>query len=110
MLFLRASENRTRFTAVHQFFFKNLPVSQDTHILRLSEASGHTLPREVVGAVVGLGAGVDDLSIYCRARQVAADSRNAGLDLQLGAIMSRGVVPLLGCTFLLMVPRELTYT
>jgi len=106
MLFLCASENRTRFTAARRFFFYNLPVLRDTHIPRLSEASGRTLPREVVGAV----AGVDDLSIYCRARQVAADSRNAGLDLQLGAIMSRGVVPLLGCTFLLMVPRELTYT
>lgn len=55
MLFLWASENRIRFTAVRQFLFKNLPVLQDTHILRLSEASGHTLPREVVGAVVGLG-------------------------------------------------------
>lgn len=31
-------------------------------------------------------AGVDDLSIYCRARQVAADSSNAGLDLQLGRL------------------------
>lgn len=90
-----------------RFFFKTY-LFCGTHTR--SEASGRALPREVVATVVGTGAGVDDLSIYCRVRQVAADSRNAGLDLQLGAIMSRGVVSLLGCAFLLMVPRELTYT
>lgn len=80
--------------------------AEHTHTLR----AACTLPHEAVGTVVGSGDGVDDLSIYCHVRQVAADSRNAGLDLQLRAIMRRGVVPLLGCTFLLMVPRELTYT
>lgn len=102
------SENRTRFTA-KPFLFKAYLFCR-THTFCGSEASGRALPREVTGTVVGTGAGVGDLSLYCHVRQVAADSRNVGLDLQLGAIMSRGVVPLLGCAFLLMVPRELTYT